>query len=162
MGTVYRAHDEVLGRDVALKVINAVGPHVALAARLQQEAHVLARLEHPGIVPVHDAGTLGDGRAFYVMKLVRGASLPDHLAREPRLDERLRIFERICEPVAFAHAHGLVHRDLKPANVMVGSFGEVLVLDWGLAKALDSMDAAVRVAAEADAARPRRAPPGAR
>lgn len=134
MGVVYRAHDNVLARDVALKVINAVGPQAALGARLEHEAHVLARLEHPGIVPVHDSGTLADGRTFYVMKLVNGAALPDHLATLSRLDERLRIFERICEPVAFAHASGLVHRDLKPANVMVGSFGEVLVLDWGLAK----------------------------
>jgi serine/threonine protein kinase len=104
--------------------------------RLRREAHVLASLEHPGIVPVHDAGTLPDGRAFYVMKLVRGASLVDHLASVTRLDERLGVFERICEAVAFAHACGVVHRDIKPANVMVGRFGEVLVLDWGLAKAV--------------------------
>jgi len=133
MGTVYRARDAVLDRDVALKVINAAGEHAALAARLQQEARVLASLEHPGIVPVHDAGMLGDGRAFYVMKLVRGASLADHVTRIETLDGRLGVFERICEPVALAHANGIVHRDLKPANVMVGSFGEVLVLDWGLA-----------------------------
>jgi len=143
MGIVYRAHDTVLNRDVALKVINAVGPQAALGARLEHEAHILARLEHPGIVPVHDCGTLADGRTFYVMKLVNGAALPDHLASVSRLDERLRIFERICETVAFAHASGLVHRDIKPANIMVGSFGDVLVLDWGLAKA---------VAGDADAA----------
>jgi serine/threonine protein kinase len=105
-------------------------------ARLRREAHVLASLEHPGIVPVHDAGTLPDGRAFYVMKLVRGASLVDHLASVTRLDERLGLFERICEAAAFAHDSGVVHRDIKPANVMVGRFGEVLVLDWGLAKAV--------------------------
>jgi serine/threonine protein kinase len=146
MGTVYRARDEALGRDVAVTVISAVDADAALAARLEQEALVLARLEHPGIVPVHDAGTLADGRAFYVMKLVRGASLTEHLAGVERLDERLRIFERICEAVAFAHASGVVHRDLKPANVMVGSFGEVLVLDWGLAMAVNR-----RVRADTDA-----------
>ena len=106
----------------------------SLDARLRREAGVLARLEHPGIVPVHDTGTLADGRAFYAMKLVRGEQLLEHLAGVERLDERLRVFERICETVAFAHARGVLHRDLKPSNVMVGGFGEVLVLDWGLSK----------------------------
>ncbi len=139
MGTVYLARDHSLDRDVALKVVNTAGPHPVLDGRLRSEARVLARLEHPGIVPVHDSGTLADGRTFYVMKLVRGAQLLDHLAGVERLDERLRIFERICEPVAFAHAQGVVHRDLKPANVMVGGFGEVLVLDWGLSKAVGTV-----------------------
>jgi eukaryotic-like serine/threonine-protein kinase len=136
MGVVYRARDEMLERDVAVKVIGGSLADPDLAARLRREAHVLASLEHPGIVPVHDAGRLPDGRAFYVMKLVRGASLVDHVAGVDRLDERLGVFERICEAVAFAHASGVVHRDIKPANVMVGSFGEVLVLDWGLALAV--------------------------
>ena len=137
MGVVYRAHDDVLDRDVAVKVLGEGAADPDLAARLRREAHVLARLEHPGIVAVHDAGTLPDGRAFYVLKLVRGASLVDHVAGVERLDTRLSVFERICEAVAFAHANGVVHRDIKPANVMVGSFGEVLVLDWGLAKGAD-------------------------
>jgi serine/threonine protein kinase len=136
MGIVYRARDEVLDREVAVKVIAEAIGDATLVARLRREAHVLASLEHPGIVPVHDAGTLPDGRAFYVMKLVRGASLVDHLASVTRLDERLGLFERICEAAAFAHDSGVVHRDIKPANVMVGRFGEVLVLDWGLAKAV--------------------------
>jgi serine/threonine protein kinase len=140
MGTVYLARDDELNRDVALKVINATGPHDDLASRLRREAHVLAQLEHPGIVPIHDAGVLPDGRSFYVMKLVRGELLLDHLRRVHRLDARLGIFERICEPVAFAHARRIVHRDLKPANVMVGSFGEVLVMDWGLAKIVDAQE----------------------
>jgi serine/threonine-protein kinase len=139
MGTVYRAVDTRLGREVALKVINAAGDHAALAARLALEARVLARLDHPGVVPVHDSGVLADGRAFYVMKLVRGEVLDDYLARSGSdaaigLDQRLRIFERIAEPIAFAHAHGIVHRDLKPRNVMIGPFGEVLVMDWGAAR----------------------------
>jgi serine/threonine-protein kinase len=97
-----------------------------------REARTLARLEHPGIVPVHDVGTLVDGRVFYAMKLVRGAPL--HELTATGLAERLRIVERVCEAVAFAHAHGVIHRDLKPQNVMVGPFGEVLVMDWGVAK----------------------------
>src|SRR5688572_22947836 len=117
MGTVYRARDEVLHRDVALKVVGAVVSSQGLDERLLEEARTLARLEHPGVVPVHDGGMLADGRAFYVMKLVKGTGLQAHFGSLTRLDERLRLFERLCEPLAFAHAHGIVHRDLKPANV---------------------------------------------
>jgi serine/threonine protein kinase len=131
MGRVYRARDTGLDRDVALKILHTT--EAGEADRLIAEAKILARLEHPGIVPVHDAGTLPDGRVFCAMKLVRGTRL-DALARDTAdLPERLRIFQRICETVAFAHAHGVLHRDLKPQNIMVGSFGEVLVLDWGIA-----------------------------
>ena len=137
MGTVYRARDEAFDRDVAVKVTNALD-NPSLEARMRTEARILARLEHPGIVPIHDVGRLADGRLFYVMKLVRGRTLLDHLGPGADLGERLRIFERICEPVAFAHAQGVVHRDLKPANVMIGAFGEVLVLDWGVAHAVDA------------------------
>jgi serine/threonine protein kinase len=88
---------------------------------------------------VHDAGRLPDGRAYYVMKLVRGTCLDAHLpALGPGLGPRLRLFQRVCDAVAFAHAHGVVHRDLKPQNVMVGPFGEVLVMDWGVARVLDA------------------------
>jgi eukaryotic-like serine/threonine-protein kinase len=132
MGTVYRATDALLGRDVAVKVPNAFGDSV-IARRLKVEAGVLAHLEHPGIVPIHDAGRLADGRLFYVMKLVRGRTLRAHLQDPIDLSERLGIFERICDPVAFAHARGFVHRDLKPDNIMLGTFGEVLVMDWGAA-----------------------------
>jgi eukaryotic-like serine/threonine-protein kinase len=134
MGTVYRAQDRELGRDVAIKVVDATGDEMELGTRLTREAQTLAALEHPGIVPVHDVGVLPDGRTFYVMKLVRGMRL-DAWARESRpLTDRLRVVERLCEAVSFAHAHGVIHRDLKPANIMVGAFGEVLVLDWGVAK----------------------------
>ena len=132
MGTVYRAHDRELGRDVALKVVRLPAMSADVAARMLREARTLAQLEHPGIVPVHDVGTLADGRAFYAMKLVRGSPL-DALPASP-LAHRLTIVERMCEAVAFAHAHGVIHRDLKPQNVMVGPFGEVLVMDWGVAK----------------------------
>jgi serine/threonine protein kinase len=136
MATVYAAEDTELGRDVAIKILAAADPDGAIAARMLREARILARLEHPGIVPVHDVGTLPDGRVFYVMKRVRGQRLDDVLADQPDRDARLRIFERVCEAVAFAHAHGVLHRDLKPGNIMVGEFGEVLVLDWGVAKML--------------------------
>jgi serine/threonine-protein kinase len=133
MGTVYEAHDRDLDRSVALKVLNAALADSPARERLLQEAHILARLEHPSIVPVHDVGVLPDGRPYYAMKLVRGRRLDDLPADLP-LAERLRTFEQICQAVAFAHAHGIIHRDLKPPNVMVGGFGEVLVMDWGVAR----------------------------
>jgi serine/threonine-protein kinase len=135
MGTVYRARDRRLERDVALKVMTALAPTPGEVERMRNEARILARLEHPGIVPVHDLGLLSDGRLFYVMKLVRGRRLDEAMEAQP-LHVRLRTFGRICEAVAFAHAQGIVHRDLKPENVMVGPLGEVLVLDWGVAKIL--------------------------
>ena len=135
MGTVYLAEDIVLGRRVALKVLGAGAAAPGSVDRLWNEARILARLEHPGIVPIHDAGTLPDGRVYYAMKRVDGKRL-DELAPSLSRAERLRAFQRVCEAVAFAHARGVVHRDLKPENVMVGPFGEVLVMDWGVAKAL--------------------------
>jgi len=136
MGSVWEADDPALGRRVAVKVLDLPDEAGALASRLRREARVLALLEHPGIVPVHDVGSLPDGRPFYAMKLVRGERLDESAARLATLPERLRLFLRVCEPVAFAHARGVVHRDLKPGNVMVGPFGEVLVLDWGIARLL--------------------------
>ncbi len=141
MGTIYVAHDRELDRLVALKVLAATAGEHAVE-RMRAEARILAGLEHPGIVPVHDVGHLADGRLFYVMQRVRGSRLDVHAAGRP-LPERLRLFTRICEPVAFAHAHGVVHRDLKPENVMVGPFGEVLVMDWGVAARLDTRAAAI-------------------
>lgn len=135
MGSVYVATDRVLHRQVAIKVLRDPGGSAELRGRLLREAEIIARLEHPGIVPVHDAGTISDGRVYYVMKLVRGDRL-DSYAAGRSTTEVLRIFQRICETVAFAHNRGVIHRDLKPENVMVGPFGEVLVLDWGVAKVL--------------------------
>jgi serine/threonine-protein kinase len=140
MGAVWLAQDSILQRPVALKVLAAENSSADLAARLMQEAVVLARLEHPGIVPVHDAGTLPDGRTFYCMKLVEGKTLDRYALKLP-LRERLRLLQRIAEPLAFAHSRGIIHRDLKPANVMVGSFGEVLIMDWGLAKVMTATGA---------------------
>jgi serine/threonine-protein kinase len=136
MGVVYAAHDRELGREVALKVLATTVADSESAERLRREARIIAGLEHPGIVPVHDVGSLPDGRVFYAMKRVSGQRLDAFLAERRPLAERLRVFLRVCEPVAFAHAKGIIHRDLKPENVMVGPFGEVLVMDWGVAKRL--------------------------
>jgi eukaryotic-like serine/threonine-protein kinase len=130
MGIVFRGRDRVLDRDVAIKV--TAWSTAADADRLRREARTLAALEHPGIVPVHDVGQLPEGRVYSVMMLVRGERL-DARARALPLHDRLRLFDRICDTVSFAHARDIVHRDLKPANIMVGPFGQVLILDWGLA-----------------------------
>jgi serine/threonine protein kinase len=132
MGAVYRVRDTALGREVAMKVLAGSALSESCAG-LEQEARILARLEHPGIVPVHDVGTLPDGRLFYVMKLVQGERLDAVALRVSAVSERLRLLARVADAVAFAHAHGVVHRDLTPANIMIGTFGEVLVVDWGLA-----------------------------
>jgi tRNA A-37 threonylcarbamoyl transferase component Bud32 len=123
MGVVYAARDRQIDRRVALKVLD-----LALAG----EAQLIARLEHPGIVPIYDTGTLPDGRPFYTMKLVTGSRLDRYLAMCPTLAERLRVIRRVAEVLAFAHSNGIIHRDLKPQNVMVGQFGEVYVMDWGV------------------------------
>jgi serine/threonine protein kinase len=130
MGVVFRARDRELDRDVAIKV--TAWKTDADAGRLRREARTLAALEHAGIVPVHDAGRLADGRVFLVMGLVRGERLDAH-ARALPLFDRLRLFDRVCDTVAFAHARGVIHRDLTPANIMVAAFGQVQILDWGLA-----------------------------
>ena len=141
MGTVYRVFDRELAREVALKVLDVDDDE-----RLPGEARVAARLEHPGIVPVHDLGRLPDGRLFFTMKLVRGERLDRWAAGARTLRERLAVVQRLCETAAFAHANGVVHRDLKPENVMVGLFGEVLVMDWGVALARDEPESAGTVA----------------
>jgi serine/threonine protein kinase len=123
MGVVYAARDRNLERRVALKVIDAP---------IDGEAQLIARLEHPAIVPVYDTGILPDGRTWYAMKLVSGARLDRYLAGAPSPAERLRVFRRVGEAVAFAHTLGAMHRDLKPQNIMVGRFGEVYVMDWGV------------------------------
>ena len=136
MGEVWRAHDRRLDRKVAVKVLSASLADPGFAARLEREARILARLEHPGIVAVHDVGSLPDGRSFYVMRLVRGERLDAYATPARPLGEVLRTFARIVETVAYAHAHGILHRDLKPANVMLGPFGDVLVMDWGVARVM--------------------------
>jgi serine/threonine-protein kinase len=139
MGEVYRGLDPGLGRDLAIKVMRPrFRGHPEAEARFVREARVTGALEHPGIVPVHNLGRLPDGRLYFTMKLVRGRTL-EHLlaqsaaARAQHLPELLGVFEKVCQAVAYAHSKGVIHRDLKPANIMVGAFGEVQVMDWGLA-----------------------------
>ena len=150
MGTVYLAEDTDLNRQVAVKVLNTPESTSDLRERMIREAQIIAQLEHPGIVPVHDVGTLADGRVFYAMKYVRGSRLDEYAAEVDSLKDRLRKFQAVCEAVAFAHAHGVIHRDLKPQNIMIGSFGEVLVLDWGVAKMLRKREPQAAVSLEAD------------
>src|SRR5262245_6649143 len=142
MGVVYRATDKTLGREVAVKVLHEkFGAGSAAARRFDEEARIAAQLQHPGIPPVHDLGTLPDGRPFLAMKLIKGDTLEELLRGRPDPSHEsgrwLAVFEKVCEAVGYAHAHGVVHRDLKPANVMVGSHGEVQVMAWVLAKHLD-------------------------
>jgi len=131
MGIVYQAWDSQLERAVALKVMDA-------GYAINQEGKLLAQLEHPGLAPVYDAGSLADGRVYYAMRLIQGRSLDEFLRDEPSLTARLRIFQKICDAVAFAHHRGVIHCDLKPQNIMVGDFGEVFVVDWGVARTLES------------------------
>src|SRR5262245_8444016 len=141
MSEVWRGYDTMLAREVALKVLRE---HVfgdgEFRARFEEEARHVSRLEHPSIVPVYDLGELPDGRPFFVMKLIHGQTLAELLAARATpaqdLSRWVEVFEQVCAAVAFAHARDLIHRDLKPSNVMVGEFGEVLVMDWGIAKAL--------------------------
>ncbi|MGB7623248.1 MAG: serine/threonine-protein kinase [Terriglobia bacterium] len=140
MATVYLAEDTKLSRPVALKVMDTTVSSEDSVSRMQAEAQIIARLEHPGIVPIHDVGTLPDGRVFYAMKFVQGNSLTKYSQTAAAIPERLRVFLKICEAVAFAHAHGIIHRDLKPENIMVGAFGEVMVMDWGVAKILPASE----------------------
>jgi serine/threonine protein kinase len=123
MGIVYAARDRVLDRRVALKILDFAPTG---------EAQLIAGLEHPAIVPVYEAGTLPDGREFYAMKLVNGMRLDRYAAGRPTLADRLRVIWRVGEALAYAHSHDVIHRDLKPQNVMVGEFGEIYVMDWGV------------------------------
>ncbi len=142
---VFEARDEHLGRSVALKVLRREHlPYAVHLDRFADEVRIMGSLDHPGIVPVYEAGALPGGEPFYTMKRVRGRTLGELLAARRAADIRSRhsmlhfveIFQRMCQAVAAAHAAGVVHRDLKPDNVMVDTFGAVYVMDWGLAKRL--------------------------
>jgi serine/threonine protein kinase len=164
MGEVFRGRDIDLGREIAFKVLRKQHrEHPRLARRFVEEAQIGGQLVHPGIVPIYELGNLADGRPFFTMKLVEGRTLHDLLAARPTASEEragrgsadpaqtpteglpsphddlprlLAIFEQVCQTMAYAHARGVIHRDLKPSNIMVGGFGEVQVMDWGLAKVL--------------------------
>jgi serine/threonine protein kinase len=145
MGVVYLAQDARLQRKVALKIIDPGIASAELEARLEREARLLGRLGHPGIVPIYDLGRHDELTLYYVMQHVDGQTLERWLPSHPSRAERLRLFQKLCDPVSFAHAQGIAHRDLKPANVMIGAFGEVLVMDWGLARPLDLIAPAEQV-----------------
>ena len=159
MGAILRAQESTTGRDVAMKVMLS-GESSDNLRRFLTEARVTAKLEHPNIVPVHELGVNDRGEVFYTMKLVRGATLREVLkqlaagdagtiAKYP-LIVLLTVFQKVCDALAFAHSRNVIHRDLKPDNIMLGPFGEVLVMDWGLAKVLrSSLEEAGDDAAEA-------------
>ena len=141
MGAVFRGHDHDLRRELAIKVI--LDRHIGspdIVRRFVEEARIGGQLQHPGIVPVHELGKLDDERFYFSMKLVEGESLHALLKERRDLEERrghfIKVFEQICQTMAYAHSRQVIHRDLKPSNVMVGAFGEVQVMDWGLAKSL--------------------------
>jgi tetratricopeptide (TPR) repeat protein len=148
MGIVYRSRDESLGREVAVKTLQRQpAPGSQVARRFLDEARITGQLQHPGIPPVYQSGTLPDGRPFLAMKLIKGSTLeaivrdrPDPAGAEGagHRGRLLAAFEQVCQAVGYAHSRGVIHRDLKPSNVMVGGFGEVQVMDWGLAKVLGS------------------------
>ena len=141
VGVVLKGRDRDLGRDIAMKVLrpeHASRPEIM--QRFVEEAQIGGQLQHPGIVPVYELGLQADRQPYFTMKLVKGKTLAGLLESRagPDVDlpRFLRIFEKVCETIAYAHARGVIHRDLKPANIMVGSFGEVQVVDWGFAKVL--------------------------
>jgi tetratricopeptide (TPR) repeat protein/tRNA A-37 threonylcarbamoyl transferase component Bud32 len=159
MGEVYCGRDPALGRNLAVKVLRPeLCGHPEAERRFQQEARINGLLQHPCIVPVHNLGRLADGRMYFTMKLIQGRTLADILAERPTVaaslqladgerqvvknlppqSELLGIFEKVAQALAYAHSKRVIHRDLKPANIMVGAFGEVQVMDWGLAKILQS------------------------
>jgi tetratricopeptide (TPR) repeat protein len=138
MGRILAAEDRLLGRRVALKLVRH--PSDSLARRFLREQRITARLQHPAIIPIYDAGALSDGEPFFAMRLVKGESLDRSAAKATSLEDRLRLLPAVLgvvDAVAYAHGEGVVHRDLKPQNVLVGPFGEVVVLDWGLGRELD-------------------------
>lgn len=141
MGVILRGHDVELGRDIAIKVTDSkLAKRPEVVERFIEEAQIGGQLQHPGIVPVYELGLMADQRPYFTMKLIKGRTLAAMLTRRKSSDEdRVRflgIWESVCQTMAYAHSKGVIHRDLKPANIMVGAFGEVQVVDWGLSKVL--------------------------
>jgi serine/threonine protein kinase len=157
MGAILKGRDTDLGRDIAVKVqLETHQGKTELVQRFVEEAQISGQLQHPGVVPVYELGQFPDKRPYFTMKLVKGQTLAKLL--DERSDKRpacrgeedttsgplvatglpqlLKVFEQVCQTLAYAHARGVIHRDLKPANIMVGAFGEVQVMDWGLGKVL--------------------------
>jgi serine/threonine protein kinase len=142
MGRVFSGRDLRLGRTVAIKMLRT--QDAALARRFEREVRLAARLQHPGVVPVYDAGFWPSGEPFLVMKLVLGQSLARVVKDADTREDRLALLPNViaaAEAIAYAHDQSIVHRDLKPSNILVGAFGETVVLDWGLAKDLRAQEA---------------------
>jgi Protein kinase domain len=141
MGRVVEATDTLLGRTVALK--EALGANDDALRRFRREIYITARLEHPSIVPVHDAGTRPDGSPFYVMRKVTGRPLTELIGAATTLEARLALLPHVvaaAQAIAHAHRRGVIHRDIKPSNILVGELGETVVIDWGLAKVIGEPD----------------------
>ena len=141
MGAILKGRDTDLGRDLAIKVLlDQHKDKPEIIQRFVEEAQIGGQLQHPGIAPIYELGQFADKRPFFAMKLVKGETLSKLLAnRENASDDRgkfIGIYEQVCQTMAYAHSRGVIHRDLKPSNIMVGAFGEVQVMDWGLAKVL--------------------------
>jgi putative two-component system response regulator len=167
MGRVLLMHDQILDREVAFKELKSekrervdAGYPVfdeEMVARFLREAKITGQLEHPSIAPVHELGRRADGTLYYTMKSVRGKTFEAVISESKILEARIKLlphFVDLCHGIAYAHSRGVIHRDVKPANVMIGDFGETVILDWGLAKRLDKADIAHTV-------RPSAAEPGA-
>ncbi len=157
MGEIVLCVEQNTRREVAMKrMLPTAAGHAKQRARFVEEAQVTAQLEHPNIVPVHELGRDADGAIYFTMKLVKGRSLAEILtaARDGEeshsLVELLGVFLKVCDGVAFAHSRGVVHRDLKPANIMVGDFGEVLVMDWGIARIVGGDDGADEIGVQSN------------
>jgi tetratricopeptide (TPR) repeat protein len=153
MGRIVAAHDQELGRRVAIKEVLSAGP--ALELRFEREVRITSRLQHPGIIAVLDAGRWPDGGAFYTMQHVEGRPLRDVIAAAASLEERVALVPNVlavAEALAYAHGQRVIHRDLKPSNILVGAFGETIVIDWGLAKDRREVDDPALAAAGAGAA----------
>jgi len=144
MGEVLLAHDELIGREIAIKRMRHAEPDPEAELRFLREAKIQARLQHPAIVPVHELGRDAGGRPYFTMKRLVGVTM--HELMSESLQRLLRAFADVCLAIEFAHEHGVIHRDIKPTNIMLGDFGEVYVLDWGVARVLDdgSADSSVR------------------
>src|SRR5688572_16340495 len=143
LGRILRGRDRRLARPVAVKEL--IVENEETRARFVREARITARLQHPGIVPIYEAGRWSSGHPFYAMKMVAGQPLSAVIAARKELAERLALLPKVlavAETMAYAHSQGVVHRDLKPGNVLVGEYGETVVIDWGLAKELDDPGAA--------------------
>jgi eukaryotic-like serine/threonine-protein kinase len=137
MGIVFRGRDPDLNHTLAIKVlIDKYRGYADVERRFLEEVQITAQLQHPGVPPVHEVGRLEDGRPFFAMKLVKGRTLAELLKERRDLAEDLPRFLAVCQTLAYAHSRGILHRDIKPSNIMVGAFGEVQVMDWGLAKVL--------------------------